>query len=149
MSNTLAIEPLNTEVFRQEIAGLLERHESDHEPADFGAAASLLCVALAEQFDSDTLDRLTLWDRISSGILTAAAKVDDGDLDRFLSLCLEHVKAAPGRAACSDAVARFMGAVDQHQGWRIGFIKYCQSHQYAVIIHGRVAWQQHKEASVS
>lgn len=147
MSTTKAIETFDAATFRQEIAGLLERHENDHEPADFGAAASQLCVVMAEQFDSDTLDRLTLWDRISSGILTAAAKVDDGDLDRFLSLCLEHVKASPGRTAASETVAMLLGMFDQDEAWRIGFLRYCQSHIYAVLIHGRASWQQHKEDS--
>lgn len=142
-----AIEPLNAEIFRQEIAGLLERHENDHEPDDFGGAASMLCVVMAEQFDSDTLDRLTLWDRISSGILTAAAKVDDGDLDRFLSLCLEHVKALPGRAATSDTVRKLLGMLDQCQAWRVGFVQYLQTHHYPTLIHGRFAWQQHKDES--
>jgi hypothetical protein len=145
--NIPVIEPLDAVVFRQEIAGLLERHEDDHEPDDFGDTAALLCVTLAEQFDSDTLDRLKLWDRISSGILTAAAKVDDGDLDRFLSLCLEHVKASPGRAATSDTVARLIGAFDQDEAWRIGFVRYCVSHHYPILIHGRAAWQRHKEES--
>lgn len=144
---TQAIEPLSAEIFRQEIAGLMERHEDDTEPDDFGAAASLLCVVLAEQFDSASLDRLTLWDRISSGILTAAAKVDDGDLERFLTLCLEHVKAAPGRAATSETVLRLVGTFDQGEAWRIGFLRYLQSHIYCVLIHGRAAWQQHKETN--
>lgn len=141
------IEPLDAERFRQELAGLIERHEGDHEPSDFSSAAVQLCIALAEQFNRDSLDPLTLWDRISSGIIASAAKVDDGDLDRFLSLCLEHVKAAPASTACSESVARLVAMLDEPVGWRIGFVKHLVSHHYAVIVHGRQAWLKYKDES--
>lgn len=146
---THQIESLDTESFRRELAGLAEIHTGEcggeSSPASYGDAAALLCVALSEQF-GESLDRTTLWDRISSGILTAAAKTDDGDLAWLLSMCLEHVKASPASCATSEVVARLMATLEMHAEWRIGFVNYLTTHHYVVIVRGRDAWQRHKEA---
>lgn len=145
MSTQAVIPTLDAETFRRELAGLIERHQDDHQPADFGAAAEALAVVLAEQFDRKTLDPFTLWSRVSSAILTSAAKTNDADLDHFLSLALEHVKAEPSRAATSERVLQLFGIFDAPDSWRVGFLKYVVTHHYAVIIHGRNAWKKHKE----
>lgn len=76
----------------------------------------------------ESLDRVTLWDRIGSAIATAAAKCDDGDTDRFASLCLEHVKADHAAAARHEGFAAWvvtMAARDD--AYRQAFVRHCGS----------------------
>lgn len=143
------LEPLNAEEFRQRLAGLID---PDAAPSDlpaqdeYRAASVRLCVVLAGLF-GDSLDRVTLWDRTGSALATACAKVADGDLDRFVSLCLEHVKADAGRAAADDRLNALVADLsDRPAAWSQGFVRYVAQHAFAVLVHGRRAWQAEKES---
>lgn len=138
-----AIDPAE---FRRRAAGLADptRRTGAAEAASVKEEARQLCLALCELF-GDTLDRVTLWDRIGSALLTAAAKCDDGDTDRFAALCLDHVKADPAAAARHDGFASWvvtMAARDD--AYRQLFVRHCGSKAAIVLVHARAAWEQRK-----
>lgn len=104
-----------------------------------------LCTILAKLF-GESLDRKTLWDRIDSAFATACAKVSDGDVDRFVSLCLEHVQANPSYAAACGALGDMLAQYESRPiEFRQDFIAYCGTHRFAVLAHGRARWEQVKD----
>lgn len=137
---------LDTEALRRELAGLVDPspRPGSTERQEIAEAASRLCSILASLFGDD-LDRLTLWSRIDSAIATACAKVTDGDLDRLVSLCLEHVKASPGAAAANPALGDLLATIGvRPQPWRQEFAHHLVAHRYAVLVHGRARWERVK-----
>ena len=110
--------------------------------------AARFCSVLADLFGPD-LDRLTLWTRIDSALVTAFAKSNDGDMDRYTTLCLEHVQAEPGRAAASEALGSLLSQFDARPPeWRQRFARYVNDHRMAVIVHGRARWSAVKGKEV-
>lgn len=130
-------------LFRRKLAGLAdpERKISGSEKAEVREAAVRLCSILAHLF-GETLDRITLWGRIGSAFETAAAKVSDDDLDRFVSLCLGHVQAEPAKAAACDALTAMLQTFAvRPTEWRHSLLGYVRSHHYALLTHGRARWE--------
>lgn len=94
----------------------------------------------------ESLDRMTLWDRIGSALSTSAAKCDDGDTDRFASLCLEHVKADHAAAARHEGFAAWVVAMaSRDDAYRQLFVRHCGSKTAIVLVHARHAWEQRKQ----
>lgn len=109
---------------------------------------SRLCSILASLFGEE-LDRMTLWSRIASGLAVGVAKVTDGNLDRFISLCLEHVSADTARAAaCEPLLQTLEVANSRPDEWRQAVLHYISTHSYSVIVHGRSRWEQVKSKGV-
>ncbi len=136
-------------VFRLKLAGLTDPDSSGEDnpsAAEHKATSIDLCVFLCELF-GETLDRLSLWDRIASALATAASKTDDGDTDRFITLCLEHVKADPAAAARHLPLGGLLSACDgKSLAWRQGWVRYISGHSYAIVSHARATWEQVKES---
>lgn len=105
-----------------------------------------LCLALCELFGK-SLDRLTLWDRIGSALLTAAAKCDDGDTDRFAALCLDHVKGDPAAAARHEGFSALVVTLAaRDDAYRQLFVRHCGQKAAVVLVHARAAWERRKQA---
>lgn len=148
MNSTLPpLTPLDAESFRRILAGLEDPDTTArYTPDNFREDASRLVFVLALCFNRDVLDAVTLWERIASAITTACAKVDDGDLDRLISLALEHVKAEHTRVAANEMASSIIADLtEQDDSWRMGFVRYLKQHTYTAIIHGRRYWETHKE----
>ena len=143
-------EALTYDVFRQKLAGLLDPDRKcgvAEKEAVKQDAIRFVCV-LAHLFGDD-LDRKTLWSRIDSALVTAHAKTSDDDLDRFASLCLEHVQADPGKAAACDALTQLSqtwGMRDPE--WRHALLAYIATHRFALLTHGRARWEDVKGKKV-
>lgn len=106
-----------------------------------------LCVCLCEVFGDKgrggPLERITLWDRIESALRTSVAKADDGNIDRLISECIEHVH---GMGYARNI--RYLGLLalaDKPMPWRQGFIRYIARHVPAVLGHAVRAWEQVKQ----
>lgn len=141
------LSTLDTEALRRKLAGLADpdRGPGAGEKAEIKELASGFCLALAQLFNRDSLDAVTLWERIGSGLATACAKVNDGDLDRLLSLCLDHVKADPGKAAAHPGVAGLLATfATRPPEWRFAFVDYLDSRKYVVLALGRARWEEFK-----
>lgn len=136
---------LTTDEFRARLAGLtLEEHE-ELDSEEMLDLASKIVFALAKHFNRDELEATTLWDRIASGITTACEQVDNGDVTRWLDICLAHVMATPG-AVAGDAELRSvmasLAAMDDQK--RIQFLAFIKSRVYGILMVGRDLWEQRK-----
>lgn len=111
--------------------------------------AKQLCLAMCELY-SDSLDRMKLWDRIPSALVTSAAKCDDGDTDRFVSMCMDHVKADTGECARNKLLSNLVMTLDaRDDAYRQAFVRHCGSKSPIVAIHARAAWEQRKLANAN
>ena len=144
------IPTLDTEALRRKLAGLTDpsRKPGGAERSEIRDLASRCCSILAHLYGEE-LDRLSLWSRIDSALETAGAKVSDDDLDRWLSLCLEHVKADAGKAAACDPLRHVIETFAvRTPEWRHEFLAYVATHRYAVVARGRARWEQVKSKEV-
>jgi len=133
--------------FRRTLAGLCDPDAGEFPDApsvEYEESAVELGLCLCELFGS-SLDRLTLWDRIATAISTAAVKCDDGDVSRFVSLALDHVRADPGRAAVNPRLGELLSkTMTRNPSWREGFVRWMGSHLYVLMVYVRRAWQDVK-----
>lgn len=95
----------------------------------------------------EALDRKTLWDKIDSALRTACAKVGgEGDTDRWIDLCLDHIRAEPGKAARLKAFTELRDSLRLRDlPWRRAFLRYVEHHRYAVLAYARARWEQVKQ----
>lgn len=142
----MSIPVMDTTEFRRRVAGLIDpnRKTGAAETASIKEEAKHLCLALCELF-GESLDRVTLWDRIGTALSTAAAKCDDGDTDRFASLCLDHVKADNAAAARHEGFAAWVVTLaSRDDAYRQAFVRHCGIKTPIILVHARHAWEQRK-----
>lgn len=129
--------------FRLEIAGLARpagRNVTDQEDARYFAIRLLSIFA---HLFGDSLDRLTLWDRIGSAVATGVAKARKGDLEQFVSLCAEHIKADDGKVAACDALKelfQIFSARDREFAESV-FLLFREKRP-VLLVHARDRWAQ-------
>lgn len=144
----MQIEPLNAEVFRRELAEVTKPPQVEVPTDQLRDIASELGFVLAITFNRRVLEVVTLWDRIASGLNVACQEVDDGDVERIVNICLDHVKADPARVAACPQLADLLGvllplSLEQKKV----FVEYLKKHLYLAVIYGRKKWEQFKEDS--
>lgn len=143
----MSIPVIDTTEFRRRAAGLIDpsrRPTGAAENLSIKGEATQLCLAMCELF-GESLERLTLWDKIGSAIAAASAKCDDGDTDRFAALCLDSIKADPAAAARHEGFANWVVAMSaRDEAYRQLFVRHCGSKTAIVLVHARAAWGQHK-----
>lgn len=144
----MSIPVIDTDEFRRRVAGLIDpnrRPTGAAETASIKEEATQLCLALCELY-GDGLERMAMWDKISSALSAAAAKCDDGDTDRFAALCLETVQADHTRAACNESFAHWVLTMStRDEAHRQAFVRHCGAKTAIVVVHARAAWQQRKQ----
>lgn len=142
---------LDTEALRRRLAGLADpfaRAVGATEGGEIQETANRLYSILAHLFGS-ALDRLTLWSKIDAATATACAKVSDGDLARFVSLCLESIQADAAKAAGCDALGQLLATFAVRPAeWRHAFVDHIHTHRYAVLVFGRARWEAVKAKEV-
>lgn len=107
--------------------------------------ATELCLMLATHFNRKSLEVVTLWSRIGTALATASVKVQDGDMARFCTLCLETVKAHPGIFAADEKAGNLIAAlIGKSSEWRQSFVRYIAGRSYIIIVLGRAAWEEVK-----
>jgi hypothetical protein len=141
------IENLDAASFRRELAGLTQPVIDVPDTAELKDLATNICFVLALCYNRDVLDPIKLWDRIGSALATASQEAGDGDMDLFLSRCLEHVKAEHTVAASPHVVTLLSCLTALSDGTRAALVEYIRKYQYAVLIHGRVRWQEYKTSN--
>lgn len=151
MSNQVIAPPLpvlDTAEFRRRLAGLSDP-AAKGEPADKAAvreSAIHFCSILPRLFGDD-LDRTTLWPRITTAVQTAAAKVQDGDLDQFSAFVLDHIQADAGVAASSKEFAAWLFLSNgQPEEWRQAFVALLGKTAIPLVVHARARWEDFKAA---
>lgn len=138
--------------FRRKLSGLAapERTASDADKKDVRGTAIRFCSILAKLHNDDVLAAEKKWDRISSALATAIAKVSDDDVDRFATLCLDHVMADPSKSATCPALAEILvTAESKPPEWRHALLGYFATHGQAAVVHGRARWELVKRQEVA
>lgn len=118
---------------------------NDHFSEEFREHASNYVLLLAICFNRNELDAKTLWKRIESAIRKGLAECDNVDLDRFVSVGLEHVMSNINVAAAHPVALEIqagLNALDEDA--RVYFLQYISKRVPAVIVAGRQKWEQHK-----
>ena len=102
------------------------------------------CSILPELFGSD-LDRLTLWNRIGSAIETSIIKANY-DIEFFVNLCLEHIKAEHSRVAAHEGIKYFVESnIEKSDEWKKLFFNYLSTRYFLIIAKARTVWEEKKE----
>jgi hypothetical protein len=136
---------LSTDQLRQRLAGLIDPHEEKHEWYESYAKALAIqfCAALPAVF-GESLDRMTMWDKIAAAIQSGYAKTVGGDIDLFVQHVLESIKADASKAVASE---RLTDAIDMLQrlpeNERQDWLQYLVTHLIPVLVCAR---RDHKQA---
>lgn len=142
---------LDAEAFRRKLAGLTDperRPESAGEKEAMKQDAIRFCSILAHLF-GESLDRTTLWEKIGSALSTSLAKVSDDDLDRFATLCLEHIVAEDSKVAACEPLMHMLQAWETRtREWRHALLHYLATHRTAALVHARARWECVKKKEV-
>jgi hypothetical protein len=141
---------MDYQAFRRKLAGLAdpERKIEAAEKVEVKEAAIRLCSIFANLF-GESLDRITLWEKIGSALRTSCAKVSDDDLDRFVTLCLEHIQAEDSKvAACAALMQMIETFAVRPSEWKYAFTAYINTHRTALLVHARSRWESVKKGTV-
>lgn len=137
---------LTPEKFRQIIAGLVDPDANPENPGssdEYRDAAESLYLILATHFNRKALDAKTLWTRIASGVTVACRSVPDGDVGRFVEICLKHVQARESMFAADEEASAFLMQHDEMSpAWRQGFIRWLDTHGTIATVYGRCEWEK-------
>lgn len=143
------LETLDTNELRQRLACLIDPVAEKAAWFDDVARdiAIQFCASLPSVF-GDSLDRMTMWDKIAAAIQSAYAKTVSGDLELFTQHVLESIKAEPARAVANE---KFNAAVDAlaalHGQERQDWLQYLATHLIPVLVHARRDHKQSIEAN--
>lgn len=144
----MSIPVIDPTEFRRRVAGLTDptrRPTGAAETLSVKEEAKGLCLIGCELF-GESLARETLWDKIAAGLVASAAKCDDGDTDRFVSLFLDSIKADPAKAARLDEFTRWVTTMDaRDEAYRQNFVRQCGQKAAVFVAHGRAAWEERKK----
>lgn len=140
---SLRLDQLNPQEVRQHLAGMIDPSEAVTTTTreTLRLLAIEFCACLPAVF-GDSLDRMTLWDRIASGIQSGYAKTVSGDLELFVQHVLEHIKADASRVVANERMCdiqeRLYGLeAEERQHW----LTYLQTHLVPTLVFARKEWK--------
>lgn len=146
-TNPPLLGELTTEQFRQKLAGLFDPQE--RQSPERRDEIKTLCIdfasALPEVFGED-LDRLTMWDRIGTGLESGFAKTAGDDHEFFIQQVLSHLKASASQASVNESIGAVIAALStwsssDRQAW----LAYFHTHLIPILVHARNRWGETKE----
>ncbi|MCL1789849.1 MAG: hypothetical protein FWG40_00570 [Peptococcaceae bacterium] len=122
--------------FRRRLAGLEDVSQTVETDEGMRDLAIDFVLALKDVF-GDSLDRKTVWNRISNGISIAANKCG-GKVDSFIAEALEFVKASPEGVVTNDKLKRVNAEIKgQPKDWQMAFIKSCLTYRTLILLEAR------------
>jgi hypothetical protein len=137
-------QSLSTEQLRQRLASLIDTQAE--KPEWYAEVAKGLAIQFCASLPSvfgESLDRMTMWDKIATAIQSGYAKTVSGDLDLFVQHVLESIKADPAKAV---ACERLTDAIDDLQRLpeqeRQDWLQYLATHLIPVLVYAR---RDHKD----
>ena len=134
--------------FRQRLAGLEspETQFGADEMSAFKSQGVELILALREVFGS-TLDRKTIWERISNGLKVASAK-SSGKGETFLAEMLDYVKAeANGVVGNEKLISLTAFLIRLSPEAQRQFIRVCVEYRMLLCLQARAIAQSEKSAA--
>jgi hypothetical protein len=140
-----SLESLDTNELRQRLACLIDPVAEKAQWFDDVARdiAIQFCAALPSVF-GDSLDRMTMWDKIASAIQSGYAKTVSGDIDLFIQHVMESIKADPARAVASEKLNAAMNQLSSLHGQeRQDWLQYLATHLIPILVHAR---RDHKQS---
>lgn len=128
---------ISAEEFRRKLAGLQDdKVITEYENLAIRELCIDLVLVLREVF-GDSLDRKTLWHRISNAITVAAHKCG-GRAERFIAECLDFVKADESGVVRSEGLKKIYQEVKcKDKDWQIAFIKECLTYKNLILLEAR------------
>lgn len=138
---------LSTEEFRRKLAGLIDPQESQspERRQELKDLSIRFAAALPEVF-GDELDRVTMWDRIGTGLQAAFAKTAGDDHEFFIQQVLEHIKAEASKASMNEPIGQVIATLGEWSSSdRQAWITYFSTHLIPVLVHARARWTKTKE----
>jgi len=143
MSIPNATPSISTDQLRQRLAGLIDpQAEKPEWYAEVAKGLAIqFCASLPSVF-GDSLDRMTMWDKIANAIQSGYAKTVSGDLDLFMQHVLESIKADPAKAVAYEPLTEAMDALlDLPENERQDWLQYLTTHLIPVLVYAR---REHK-----
>lgn len=140
----LPLPSIDTVALRQRLACLIDPQAAketwfnDHAKA----LAIRFCASLPAVF-GESLDRMTMWDKIAAAIKSGFAKTVTGDIDLFVQHVLESIKADESRAVACSLLTEAIDDLQQlppHE--RQDFLQYLVTHLIPVLVYAR---RMHKD----
>lgn len=103
-------------------------------------------ISLLPKYFSDSLDRMTLWKRIRSGLRRAAQESPIGNLARFWTIISDHIKAKDGMTkdfTLVNTIKMFEKRPEEH---RREWFRQCIEETDILIAYARESWETKKGA---
>lgn len=141
-------ETLDTVALRQALAGLIDPQAQKAEWFDETARglAVNFCASLPRIF-GESLDRLTMWDKIAAAIQSAYAKTVSGDIDLFVNHICESLKIDHAKTlACDDFTDAVMSLQELHGQQRQDWMTYLATHLTPILVRAKRAYKAGIEA---
>lgn len=139
-----SLHALDAAEFRRRLAGLSDAAAGeDLIPDEYRDIASNYVLLLAICFNRDRLDAITIWNRIDGAIERGLAECDGEDIERFVSVGLEHILADMNVVVANERALQIqerLFGLREHQ--RVFFLRYLAEHRYPAIVFGRSRWQE-------
>lgn len=137
---------LSTEQLRQRLASLIDPHAE--KPEWYAEVAKGMAIQFCSALPNvlgDSLDRMTMWDKIAAAIQSGYAKTVSGDVDLFVQHVLESIRADPSKAV---ACERLTDAIDElhrlPEKERQDWLDYLVTHLIPVLVDARRAYNDSK-----
>jgi hypothetical protein len=137
---------LSAEDFRKKLAGYINPSQKHDEVGDQSIKhEAVFFLSILPTLYGDELERMKLWDRISSGVKTSIQK-SNGDIEEFISAILEHIKADPSKVASNTELKDFL-LISSARGkeWRDSFIDVLEKKLFVILVLAREKWNNKKE----
>ena len=137
---------LTTDQFRQKLASLIDpRSQMDESSKSTIRHLAIDFVSSLPHVFGDDLDRLTLWERISTAISVAYARTVDADVEFFCSEVFRQIHAGTSAARTDKVTGALSNIINLPDAEKQAFITYCSSHLPVLLVHARARWEDHKQ----
>jgi len=137
---------LSAEEFRKKLAGYISPSQKNDEVSEQSIKHEAVSfLSILPTLYGEELERMKLWDRISSGVKTSIQK-SNGDIEEFISAILEHIKADSSKAASSVELRDFLLIANSRgKEWRDSFIDVLEKKLFVILVLAREKWNNKKE----
>jgi len=139
---------LSAQEFRRKLAGVTDpRREKQNEQSaqEMKDEAISFCSILPEVFSGD-LDRMTMWERIGNGIVSACKKCG-GDHEEFVHIALDFIKANPAMISSNKRLEEWIMSFEQRTtDEKRLFLKVIEKKSNVILVYARNMWNQVKDA---
>jgi len=136
---------LTMATYRRELAGLVDEATASSSDV-YEVQAIDLALCMAELFNRDKLQAVTLWSRIATG-LEHSAKENSANALTLVNGCLLHVQADATRAACNDRLGGLLHvASEQSELWARQWSRWISGHIYIIVAKARAQWRERNQS---